>query len=362
MKKTLILGLISLLLVMSIFGVVSANDLTADSYKAIAADYTQRLIVSYGPVPVYDQNGTVIEKGISGKLTDSQDMKNWYKSMGSIVDNTQETIEKRGLYYPKGPVVSYGYDLLGTISVGIDKKSQLTAEAQNEIYQIIKSESEKQGFDNVPVIFVSDEIPRLAAERTDSWRPIIGSVMCVGGYNGQNYVRGTTGFAATRNGQNGIIVPGHMGAVGSTVYQPTPSNSIGSITVSSGGRNSDAAWVSNSNVDSKIFEFSWAQPSVYGYSDPWVNLNVVMSGATSGTTNGIVVKETRLYNSYFGTVLTHQYYASFPSAGGDSGASVYYKDSQHRIRLVGTFWGIASYSTFSPISSVMSDLSVTPIY
>lgn len=179
MKTMLIRGLISFLLVMSIFGVVSANDLNADSYKAVAAAYTQHLIVSYGPVPVYDQNGTVIEKGVSGKLTDSQDMKNWYKSMNAIVDKTQGTLEKRGLYYPKGPVVSYGYDLLGTITVGIDKKSRLTAESQDEIYQIIKSESEKQGFDNVPVIFVSDEIPKLATERTDSWRPIIGSVMCV---------------------------------------------------------------------------------------------------------------------------------------------------------------------------------------
>ncbi|MDD3977337.1 MAG: hypothetical protein PHI15_04170 [Methanomicrobium sp.] len=102
-----------------------------------------------------------------------------------------------------------------------------------------------------------------------------------------------------------------------------------------------------------------SQPSVYSYSDPWNNLWVIKSGISTGTTSGQVIAETSLWNSYFGVTLYNQWYASYSSAEGDSGGPIYYKDTNHKIRISGIHWAKGSYSCFSPITSVMNDLGIS---
>lgn len=272
-------------LIFGLSGAVSGYQMNDDAYEAVSADYTNRLIAAYGNVPVYSQNGDVISTGIQETIPDKKAMSKWYGQLHRIVDDTRPEMKK--YYYPDGPIIGYGHDLLGTIVVAIYEESDdVPRETLDEMYSIIDSNAMEAGIANVPVIFTSEPIFELSSDRDDSWRPVIGGIQCVA--NGHV---GTTAFAATRNGQNGIVITGHLGDVGDIAYQPSPSSSIGTITVSSYGTSSDSAWISYSNVDDNIFEFSWTQPDVYSYSDPWENLTVIMSGITSGTVNGLVIRE-----------------------------------------------------------------------
>ena len=356
MRKREIFSIVLMIfLILSLFGTVSGYQMRDRSYQAVSEDYTKYLIAAYGNVPVYDQKGEIVNTGIIKEIPDEKAMFEWYDYTHEIIENTRPNVRK--YYYPDGPVIAYGSDVLGTIRVGINDEMTIDQNTIDEIRGFIDSEALKSDITDIPIIFVSEPIAKLSAARNDSWRPVIGGVRYV---LGDHF--GTTSYAATRNGQNGIVISGHYAGVGDPVYQPGSSGSIGTVTVSSNGDHSDAAWVSYSNVDDNIFEFSWTQPDVYGYRDPWRGLDVIMSGVISGASNGEVVVETDAWNDYFQKTIQNQYYADYQDAPGDSGAPVYYKDNQHRVLLVGNHWGKARYSIFSPISLVMDDLGITPMY
>lgn len=356
MKKWLIFsGLLCLLLLtgsvsgeaLSVSGVI-VDDKT---YTSLAPCYSENLIKSYGPVPVFDKDHRVVSKGIMSGISGFTERDALYKKLHNLYEATKEPVNKQ-YSYPHGPVLAYGYDALGSVAVGIYDQKSMDPKTMDEMYSLIATEAKKQGIDDVPVIFYNEPMPQLNLGRTDVWRPVIGGVQ-VGSPIGAS----TLGFAATRGGQNGFVTAGHIGNVGDTIYQPGLSYPIGTITVSSLGTSSDSAWVQYSNIAGRIFESSSSQPWVYGTSAPYVGEGVTMSGVTSGVRTGTVIRETSLYNSYFAKVLYNQWYADFSSASGDSGAPVYYKDANGNIQLVGLYWGQGSYSVFSPISNVLSDLA-----
>ena len=121
-------------------------------------------------------------------------------------------------------------------------------------------------------------------------------------------------------------------------YEPNPSYPIGTITASSNGISSDSSFVAYSNSQGKIFESPSSQPWVYGWGDPSVGLSVYMSGISSGVSSGTVLQKVSVWNWYFQKMIDNQWYASYPAAGGDSGAPVYYKDSSQHIQLTGIHW------------------------
>lgn len=129
------------------------------------------------------------------------------------------------------------------------------------------------------------------------------------------------------------------------------------MTVSSGGTSSDSAWIQYNNVAGQVFESSGSQPSVGGSTDPWLNLGIIKSGLATGVTSGYVIDRVSLYNNFFGKTLYNQWGGNYSAAVGDSGSPVYFKDSSGQIQIVGIHWANARYSTFSPISSVLSDIS-----
>ncbi|WOF16442.1 hypothetical protein F1737_06865 [Methanoplanus sp. FWC-SCC4] len=146
-------------------GTACADVLRDEAFKGVSADYTHWLIISFGNVPVYDQNGVVTYRGILGN-SDNESRHKWYRTVEGIVDNTNSDIYP--YFYPEGPVISYGYNLLGTIVVGIYEKADVDNETINDIHGIISAEAEKSGVVNVPVIFVSDIIPVLYADESKS--------------------------------------------------------------------------------------------------------------------------------------------------------------------------------------------------
>jgi len=354
-NQILLSGFLCLLL---LIGTVSAEGVSIKGvivdekmYASLAPSYTENLLKSYGPVPVYDKEKQVVFKGIMAGMTGINERDALYKKLHDLYEATKEPVDKQ-YCYPRGPVISYGYDALGSVFVGIYEKETMDDKAMNDLYSIIAAEAEKQGIRDVPVIFTKEPMPQLDLGRADVWRPIIGGVQVSSSLGAM-----TSGCAATRGGQSGFITAGHIGSVGTTIYQPDLSYPIGTVTASSGGTSSDAAFVEYSSTAGQIFESPGSQPWVYGTASPYAGLGVIMSGISSGVSTGSVVREGSLYNNFFGKTLYNQWYADFASSSGDSGAPVYYKDASNHIQLVGLYWGRGSYATFSPISSVLSDLA-----
>lgn len=348
-------GFLCLLL---LIGTVSAEGVSISGvlvdekiYASLAPAYTENLIKSYGPVPVYDKDRRILSRGIMADMKGITGRDALYKNLHDLYEATKEPVDKQ-YAWPRGPVISYGYDALGTVVVGVYEKETMDEKAMDELHSFIAAEAEKQGIRNVPVIFTKEPMPQLDLGRADVWRPIIGGVQV-----GSSLGAMTSGFAATRGGQSGFITAGHIGNVGDTIYQPDLSYPIGTVTASSGGTSSDSAFVAYSSTAGQIFESSGSQPWVYGTATPYAGLGVTMSGISSGVSSGSVIRETSLYNSFFGKTLYNQWYADFSSSSGDSGAPVYYKDASSHIQLVGLYWGRGSYATFSPIASVLSDLA-----
>lgn len=319
-------------------------------YASLAPSYVENMIQTYGPVPVFSKDHRIVSRGIlSGYSVEERDflytrLDNVYTAMIPAFNNRYS--------YPKGPVISYGYDALGSITVGIYEKTTIDQEALHEMYAVIASEAKSQGIEDVPVVFYSERIPDLDLGRADVWRPVIGGVQ-----TGTPAGAFTTGFVASVDGQMGFVTTGHSGGVGTAVYQPDPGYPVSTITISSGGVSSDSAWVSYSNCAGRVFESSSSQPWVYGWSDPSVGMNVYMSGITSGVSAGTVQKKDSAWNSHFGKMIDNQWYADYSAGSGDSGAPVYYLDPSGHIQLTGIHWGRTSSSIFSPISNVLSDLS-----
>ena len=255
MKKWIIFsGLLCLLL---LIGSVSAETISISgvivddqTYASMAPCYTDKLIKSYGPVPVYDNDQKVVSKGIMAGITSFSERDALYKKLHNLYETTKDSVNKQ-YSYPEGPVLAYGYDALGSVAIGLIENRTVDQKTLDGIYSIVSTEAKKQGIDDIPVIFYKEQIAQLNLGRGDAWRPIIGGVQDT------SYIGSvTTGFAATRGGQSGFVTTGHAGGVGTTIYQPGSSYPVGTITVSSGGVSSDSAWMQYSNVAGQIFESS----------------------------------------------------------------------------------------------------------
>lgn len=331
------------------FGNVPGGIMDDRIYTILEPCYTDNLIQAYGPVPVFTKDHQILSRGILGGYSVA-DRNTWYKKLDNFYESTKDSFNAK-YAYPRGPVISFGYNALGSVTVGIYEKAAVDRKTLDEMHSALIAESGKQGIDNLPVIMYSEPMPRLDLGRTDMWRPVIGGVQ-----TGTPSGALTVGFAATRRGQPGFVTSGHGGGVGTTVFQPNPSYPIGTITASSNGVSSDSSFVAYSNSQGKIFESPSSQPWVYGWGDPSTGLAVYMSGISSGVSSGTVLQKVSVWNWYFQKMIDNQWYASYPAAGGDSGAPVYYKDSSQHIQLTGVHWARTLYSVFSPISNVYSDL------
>lgn len=159
--------LIVFFLVLCLSGAALGYELRNKSYQAVSGDYTEYLIAAYGDVPVYDQNGVVIDTGMIKDIPDEKAMSDWYGAIDLIVEGTRQEMES--YYYPKGPVISYGYDLLGTVCVGIDEKRDVDRKTLDDIYLLISSRASESGIDDLPVIFVSEPIPDCGLPYKSEW-------------------------------------------------------------------------------------------------------------------------------------------------------------------------------------------------
>jgi hypothetical protein len=146
-------------------------------FESLASCYSENLIKSYGPVPIFTKDHQIVSRGIMANYT-AVERDAWYKKLDGLYESSKGSFENQ-YAYPKGPVVSYGYNAVGSVAVGLHEKDVVDQNTLDEMYSFIASESKKQGIDNVPVIFFAEPVsffprhaqqpPQASAHPSVSW-------------------------------------------------------------------------------------------------------------------------------------------------------------------------------------------------
>ena len=236
-----------------------------------------------------------------GKLPDKMQVANTLNKSGmyysssllqKVTDDCDSGLEK--FLYPNGPVIGYGYDMYGTMDVQIKKGSTVSQSELQNIYSVVEKAGEKNGIQDIPCKFLSLGLLKTEA-RTDRIRPIIGGIQ-IASDNGW----ATSGFRARdNNGNLGFVTAGHIGHLGSTVYQP---DLFGSTYVTGtisriGSTNSDSAFVPYNNTDPSFYWFNTITLDYSSYTDHQVNDYAYKAGAATDVTAGQVTFIHTAYNN-----------------------------------------------------------------
>lgn len=312
---------------------------------------------------VIDIRGTVPE------ITDDMEKIEWLSTLETSIRNSQDKLHP----YMKengGPLVGFGYSFDGYVFVDIDEELENTIDKStiDHLYEIIDNNGEKIDVSNTPVVFTKATIE--LTSRTDSWTNLIGGIQLqrTNQTNLSEAYPSTLSFAAEdSNGTRGFVMCGHAaanaGGVGAAIYQPTISRQVGEVDYLT-CHFADAAWVEASNVvDDIYYNDINVVKDVMDYYDANNGSKVYISGITTGLTSGYIDRDyIEINHQTFGT-LYDQYRADYTATFGDSGAPVFTKYGS-AVKIVGVHWGIDDQgnSYFSPISGVILDLDVTPLY
>lgn len=262
-----------------------------------------------------------------------------------------------------GPLIGFGINYEGYLFVEFDEKlvDTINKSTIDELHNIIEDDAKKMGLSDIPVVFRKGEGLTLES-RTSTWTNLIGGIRLQGG-NADS----TLSFAAKDDsGTKGFVMSGHAaidaGGIGGDIYQPNSSRYVGDVNYYNGVF-ADAAWVPASNVvDDVYYQDTDQLKDVASYGDTTSGHTVYKSGITTGLTSGTVVDTyIELDHPYFGT-LYDQFTASYWSEPGDSGSPVF-TVSGDTVRIVGVHLGRSGdNAAFSPISGVIADLDVEPLY
>jgi hypothetical protein len=368
--KTLKLGIMLLaflLAAMVMVPMVNAEEFSTHVKEELNNIYaSDNVIASFGQVSAKNNE---IASSEQTSTTDSNfvdiekmDSDPWYTILNEINNESYKELHQK-YWSPSGPIIGQGTDLKGSIVVFINKNWAINKSDINFIYQAISEKGLKYNVKNIPCRFISIS-PLETQAREDKIRPVFGGLKVHS--NGE---AGTLGFIARDNSGNlGIVTTGHLSNAGSQMYQPDPSisNSLLGNIISVGNTNSDSSWTRYSSTVPEIYENTGIYSTVKHWANGPTGRYLYMSGVSSGVTIGLPSYSTQIHSDYFNKDIPGQWLAKYSSAGGDSGAPVYEKNTQHEITLVGIHVGrlgsgSTGYAVFSPISGVRQDLGVTPV-
>lgn len=201
-------------------------------------------------------------------------------------------------------------------------------------------------------------------------RPLQGGIQIT---EAEDNDEGTLGLVVISNqGQRGFLTAGHfMGSPGTAVGQPdlAGNNIVGSVVYNwylGAPFNIDAAFVGlNSQAEASVYRI-WTQAGGLQVTQvephPEEGQLCVLQGAVSGTQNGSVYA-TDVAVDVEGTPVVGTSFASYASAGGDSGGPVVSVFSGGTVELIGihsgvvtieTQWGVVTYSYFTQVGTINS--------
>ncbi|MDK2827176.1 MAG: hypothetical protein PWQ63_665 [Methanolobus sp.] len=363
--------LASMLLIGFVFVVSADSNGSANDSNDKVIDILEEDLPEYGP-QIYEkikENKTTIRtEGNIPQIKVEDEKREWLQKL----DQTGKGLRDQMLSYmqPNGPVVSYGYNYQGYMTVDFLEGKEIDDSLMNEIYEKFDGQASKMGIEEIPVVF--QFTPQIEfTSRTSTWNPLIGGIKV----EGSNGVDSTLGFAVRDSSTNeeGYLVSGHAalgtGGIGEWFYQPYVSSIKKAGTVDRlEFVYADAAFIEDDYrlVDNSIYYYDTDQQmEVTSYYEPDVGDYVRISGITSGLTSTGRVIDCKSEVSYLGyPTLYDQYIALYSSQGGDSGAPVFRVTGSDEVEIMGIQSGKAtdgSYSIFSPISGIYADLGVVPL-
>lgn len=178
----------------------------------------------------------------------------------------------------------------------------------------------------------------------------------------------TACFAATRNGQTGLVVSGHaFPSVGKVAYYNGVKIGEVSKTAYKNNSKADASFVhATGNVTITAVLKNGGHIMSGSMLDPPVNSTVYMYGTESGLTSGKITSINVSIKAEDGTTFIAQCLANYASQDGDSGAPILYYEGNYGGKTYYTIRGIHRSSTyagksFSPYKNIVDELGITCI-
>lgn len=363
------------------------HQVIASGPQAIEKCLSKVLESSIPPKPKYDfgpktletereKTDTITIYGRIPKFETQEERQKWMDKLGEVVDKINEADQAAII---PDEVVMYGIGD-GYLVVGINKEVKVEESLIKEVYAIFDEVAKNEGIMDIPVVFtkMKSEWIKNCGGRDEKYRPIWGGIQVVNPDRYGKWFMSTIGYPAIKtNGDiTGYVVSGHLSThnqptpLGYPMFQPDYPDQAGYV-LDVGGTYSDSAFVKYSNVYWIIYITGEHGPLnnglIVGHRDPAKSDTVHMSGITSGLVDG-VVKYTgvRVINDPVYGTLYDQMLATYPSAGGDSGAPVFYLwDFWLKfVWINGINKGVATSgpcpgcSCFSPQSGIVKDLGL----
>jgi hypothetical protein len=356
MKISVVL-LALLLAAMAIVPVVSADDAmkTQNAIRTVFPDISQKDFNWLLQQEIIGTSGTV------PAFSDNESRDRWTNSLTKTARASDTEIKE--YLYPNGPVIGYGINYLGCIEIYWLKNTEADQNKIEKINQILTRNGEKNGVPGTPIIIIRSDMVKGDVSRSDEYRPIIGGVQMTSPVSGGTAMA-TLGFSATTSGgTDGYVITSHLPTtVGQTIYQPGTGYPAGTVSIVSGNY-ADAAFVPYWNAEGTIVGTGGTLLPVKAYGDASANSQTIyMSGISSQSSGTVIATGVMIYHADLGRYLYNQHRASYSSANGDSGAPVYWINSNNQVAIGGIHWGHNSAgSYYSPISQVQYDLGVTPL-
>ena len=363
MKELFKIFLSMLVVSIMLIGTVGAESTDSTQDELLEDEY---YLPTYGAntfATLNEESDTISTFGSVPDINDDKEKIEWISTLRVSGNNSMDKIEP---YFESsgGALLGYGVDYGGYMFIEYDNElaDDIDDSMINELYDIINEDAKEMGISNVPVAFIKAESVQLDS-RTTEWTSLIGGIKIVT----SNGAGSTLSFAAEdSSGNEGFVISGHAaykgGGVGTNIYQPDTSRYVGEVDYYT-AHYADAAWVEASNVADDIYYANTdVLKDVTTYGDPSNGSKVYMSGYKSGTVNGYIKKDYFIKASSTFGYLYDQFAADYESDRGDSGAPIFQK-TIGGVKIVGVHWSHDdTYSYFSPISGVILDLDVTPLY
>ena len=344
---------------------------------AESADSTQEELLEddlylpdYGPATFNSlkEDSNVFEiRGTVPEITDDKEKIEWLDTLSTCIRNSRDELSP----YLENDCLLFGFGVSyeGYIFVEFNEglKNTVDQATMDKIYDIIAANGAKQDISDVPVVFRNGKIVELDS-RTQQWTNMMGGIKILYHNTTENAWYGSTlSFCAEDSASTtGFVMSGHgaitADGVGGGIFQGSTTRRVGNVDYLT-GHFADAAWVEAANVlDDVYYDDTDDIRDVSGYADPSLGSKVYKSGINTSLTYGYVTNEYIEVNSTTFGRLYDQFTVSYESGKGDSGAPVFRKSGSN-VRIAGVHWGSNSTCAFfSPVSGVILDLDVTPLY
>ncbi|SFM78394.1 chymotrypsin family serine protease [Methanolobus profundi] len=371
MKEIFKIFLSMLVVSIMLIGTVGAESTDSDKYELFEGEY---YLPDYGPdsFELLNQDSNIIATwGTVPEITDDKEKVDWLATIRPCINNSKEDL----LPYMKshgGPLLGFGTNYEGYIFVEFDEESidLVDKSVMNDIYDTITKNAKEIGLYDVPIVYRTNKEATLDSRTVYSGDLVGGIALKHRSTDDNLWYSSTLSFAAEdSNGNEGFVMTAHSvddaGGIGAFIAQYYTNVQVGEVTYYD-PYFADAAWVEATNInvaDDIYYADTDVLKDVTGYGDTSQGAKVYISGITSETNYGYVTDDyITQYNPYFDQDLYYQFSADYEADGGDSGAPIFQK-TLGGVKIVGVHWGHQGTATyFSPISGVIADLGITPLY